>query len=111
MMVAVFVVPDFPWWFVLVLAAVSLPWWARVAVLAAVTPPPGMRRRWRWAAGIGGAVAAGVLHATMGLVASRVEGVGVSKPVDQAMWTANAGAVVAAVVLLLLLLRRRAAVR
>ena len=107
-MVAVFVVPDFPWWFVLVLAAISLPWWAGIAVFAAVAPPPGARRRWRWAAGTGGAVAAGVLYATMALVASRAEGVGAYKTVDQVMWTANGGAVVAAVVLLL---RRRAAVR
>ena len=100
-MVAVFVVPDFPWWFVLVLAGLSLPWWAGIAVFAAVAPPPGVRCRWRWAAGAGGAVAAGMLYATMGLVVFRAEDVGVHETVDQAMWTANTAAVVAAVVLLL----------
>lgn len=100
-MVAVFVVPDFPWWFVLVLAAMSLPWWAGIAILAAVAPPAGVRRRWRWAAGSGGVVAAGTLYATMGLVASRAEDVGAYETVDQAMWTINAAAVVTAVVLLL----------
>jgi hypothetical protein len=48
-MVAVFVVPDFPGGFVLVIAVMSLPWWAGIATLAgAVAPPPGVRRRWRW---------------------------------------------------------------
>jgi hypothetical protein len=42
-MVAVFVVSDFPWWFVLVLAGLSLPWWAGIAALAAVVPTPGVR--------------------------------------------------------------------
>ncbi len=107
-MVAVFVVPDFPWWFVLVIAALSLPWWAGIAALAAVVPQPGVRRRWRWAAGTGGVVAAGMLYAAMGLVASRADGIGAYETVDQAMWTANAAAVVAAVVLLV---RRQAAHR
>jgi hypothetical protein len=101
MMVAVFVVSDFPWWFVLVLAGLSLPWWAGIAALAAVVPTPGVRRRWRWAAGAGGVVAAGMLYFTMGLVASRAENVGAYETVDQAMWTINGAAVVAAVVLLL----------
>jgi hypothetical protein len=108
MMVAVFVVPDFPWWFVLVLAALSLPWWAGIAALAAAAPTPGVRRRWRWAAGPGGGVAAGMLYATMALVASRAEDVRAYETVDHAMWTINAAAVVTAVVLAL---RRHAAHR
>ena len=71
-------------------------------------PDSGVRRRWRWAAGAGGVVAAGMLYATMALVASRAEDVGAYETVDQAMWTINAAAVVAAVVLLL---RRHAAHR
>ena len=99
-MVAVLVVPDFPWWFVLVLAAMSLPWWAGFAAAGAVAPPSGVRRRWRWAAGAGGALTAGTLYATMGLVASRAGALGAYRMVDQAMWALNAAAALAAVMLL-----------
>lgn len=100
-----FVVPDFPWWFVFVLAAMSVPWWAGITLLGATLPRPPARCRTRAAAAVATTVVYALAAAAVSeLVLSTTRG---WRLLDVALWTLNGAAATFAAGLMVVRRRRR----
>jgi hypothetical protein len=95
---------------VLALLALSTPWWAGVALLAAVAPRPPARWWTRAGAFVAGGVTAGAVWFAAAWAMWNAAGWGMTAagPLDRAAWAANAVAATAAVVLVAARRRARA---
>ena len=99
---------DPPWWFLFVVVAVALPWFAGVALLGACLPRPGVRWWWRLA----GFIAGGVVAAASMWLASWIVwdvaggGMAAARTLERTAWAVNVAAAVAAAALVVQRRRR-----
>ena len=99
---------DPPWWFLFIVIAVNLPWFAGVALFGACLPRPGLRWWWRLTGfTAGAAIAAAALWLSSWAVWDVLDaGLAGHRHVERAAWAVNAAAAATAAVLIVLRRRR-----
>lgn len=99
---------DPPWWFLFVVIAINLPWFAGVALFGACLPRPGARWWWRLAAFIAGGVVAGAAAWLASWIVWDVldAGMAAHRTLERTVWAVNGVAAVAAAALVVLRRRR-----